>query len=199
MDLIPLSLFVDGASTLANPMLLLWIFVGVMVGLIFGAAPGLTATAGVAIATPLTFGASFETSMALLLGIYCGGYFAGSIPAILINTPGAPGNAATALDGYRMARAGKADSALSIAVIASFVGGIISVVVLMLAAPTLADFALQFTSVEYFSLGLFGLICIAAVSGGSVIKGVICALIGILLGSVGIDPVGGMTRLTEFR
>ena len=196
MDLIPLSLFVDGASTLANPMLLLWIFVGVMVGLIFGAAPGLTATAGVAIATPLTFGASFETSMALLLGIYCGGYFAGSIPAILINTPGAPGNAATALDGYRMARAGKADSALSIAVIASFVGGIISVVVLMLAAPTLADFALQFTSVEYFSLGLFGLICIAAVSGGSVIKGVICALIGILLGSVGIDPVGGMTRLT---
>ncbi|MEQ8709791.1 MAG: tripartite tricarboxylate transporter permease [Rhodospirillales bacterium] len=196
MDLIPLSLFIDGASSLASPMLLLWIFVGVLVGLIFGAAPGLTATAGVAIATPLTFGASFETSMALLLGIYCGGYFAGSIPAILINTPGAPGNAATALDGYRMARAGRADQALSLAVIASFIGGITSVVVLMLAAPTLADFALRFTSVEYFSLGLFGLVCIAAVSGGSVTKGVICALLGILLGSIGIDPVGGMTRLT---
>ena len=89
MDLIPLTTIAAGASAVLDPLILLWIFGGVLVGLIFGAAPGLTATAGVAIATPLTFGVSFEVAMALLLGIYVGGYFAGSIPAILINTPGA--------------------------------------------------------------------------------------------------------------
>lgn len=194
--MIPLDMFADGAASIADPLLLLWIFAGVVVGLIFGAAPGLTATAGVAIATPLTFGASFETAMALLLGIYCGGYFAGSIPAILINTPGAPGNAATALDGYRMAKAGRADEAIGLAVVASCIGGVVSAAILMLAAPSLADVALQFTSVEYFSLGLFGLVCVAAVSGGSVPKGMACACIGMLIGCIGIDPVGGMTRLT---
>ena len=162
----------------------------------FGAAPGLTATAGVAIATPLTFGISFETAMALLLGIYCGGYFAGSVPAILINTPGAPGNAATALDGYRLAQAGKADLALSLSVISSFIGGFVSVLVLMIAAPNLANVALEFTSVEYFALGAFGLACVAAISGDSIVKGAIAAVVGMFLGCSGIDPVGGMTRLT---
>ena len=196
MDLIPFSAIGAAVGAIADPMILLWILIGVVVGLIFGAAPGLTATAGVAIATPLTFGASFEVAMALLLGIYCGGYFAGSIPAILINTPGAPGNAATALDGYKMARRGKADLAISLSVISSFIGGFVSILVLMLAAPRLADFALEFTSVEYFALGSFGLVCVAAVSGGSLLKGMIAAALGMLLGCSGIDPVGGMTRLT---
>lgn len=196
MDLISLAALGEGAAALADPVVVLWILVGVVVGMIFGAAPGLTATAGVAIATPLTFGASFEVAMALLLGIYCGGYFAGSIPAILINTPGAPGNAATAIDGYKLARRGKADLALSLSVVSSFIGGFFSILVLMLAAPSLAEFALSFTSVEYFALGSFGLICVATVSGGSLLKGAIGAVFGMILGCSGIDPVGGTTRLT---
>ncbi|MEQ8356194.1 MAG: tripartite tricarboxylate transporter permease [Kiloniellaceae bacterium] len=196
MDLIPFDTLVAGAATVFQPEILLWTLIGVLVGFVFGASPGLTATTGVAIATPLTFGAGFDVAMALLLGIYSAGYFAGSIPAILINTPGAPGNAATALDGYRLARAGKADLAISLAVIASVIGGLISIAILMVAAPNLAAFALEFTSVEYFALGLFGLICVAAVSGGSLVKGILGATIGMFLGTMGIDEVGGMPRFT---
>ncbi|TNE35556.1 MAG: C4-dicarboxylate ABC transporter permease [Alphaproteobacteria bacterium] len=186
----------DAATATLQLNILFWILIGVLIGFVFGAAPGLTATTGVAIATPLTFGVGFDVSMALLLGIYSAGYFAGSIPAILINTPGAPGNAATALDGYRLARMGKADLAISLAVVASVIGGIFSIIILMLAAPVLSSFALEFTSIEYFSLGLFGLICVAAVSGGSLIKGVIGAAIGMFLGTIGIDDVGGTIRFS---
>lgn len=196
MDLIPLDTLSAGAAAVLQPDILLWTLVGVLIGFVFGAAPGLTATTGVAIATPLTFGVGFDVAMALLLGIYAAGYFAGSIPAILINTPGAPGNAATALDGYRLARAGKADLAISLAVVASVVGGAISIAILMVAAPNLASFALEFTSVEYFALGLFGLVCVAAVSGGSLLKGIIGAALGMFLGTVGIDEVGGTSRFT---
>ncbi|MCP5373477.1 MAG: tripartite tricarboxylate transporter permease [Hyphomicrobiales bacterium] len=194
--MIPLDTILAGAAAVFQAKILLWVLVGVLVGFVFGASPGLTATTGVAIATPLTFGASFEVAMALLLGIYSAGYFAGSIPAILINTPGAPGNAATALDGYRLARAGKADLAISLAVVASVLGGLISLAILMVAAPNLANFALEFTSVEYFALGLFGLICVAAVSGGSLVKGIMGAAMGMFLGTIGIDEVGGTTRFT---
>jgi putative tricarboxylic transport membrane protein len=196
MDLISLDTIASGAAGVFQPEILFWILIGVLAGFVFGASPGLTATTGVAIATPLTFGASFEVAMALLLGIYSAGYFAGSIPAILINTPGAPGNAATALDGYRLARAGKADMAISLAVVASVIGGVVSIGILMVAAPNLANFALEFTSIEYFALGLFGLVCVAAVSGGSLLKGVVGAAIGMLLGTIGIDEVGGTTRFT---
>lgn len=196
MDIVPLDAMVAATFAVFQINILLWIFVGVLVGFVFGASPGLTATTGVAIATPLTFGMSFEVSMALLLGIYSAGYFAGSIPAILINTPGAPGNAATALSGYKLARAGKADLAISLAVVASAIGGVFSVIILMFAAPNLANFALEFTSIEYFMLGLFGLICVAAVSGGSLIKGMAGAAFGMFLGTMGIDEVGGTTRFT---
>ncbi|MDR6266829.1 tripartite tricarboxylate transporter permease [Roseobacter sp. N2S] len=194
MDLIPLETIFAAVGSVFQVPILLWIFAGVIIGFIFGASPGLTATTGVAIATPLTFGVSFEVAMALLLGIYSAGYFAGSIPAILINTPGSPGNAATAVDGYKLARKGKADLAISLAVVASGFGAAFSIAALMIAAPNLANFALQFTSVEYFALGLFGLICVAAVSGGSPIKGIIAASFGMFLGTVGIDDVGGMMR-----
>ncbi|WP_373090051.1 tripartite tricarboxylate transporter permease [Sneathiella sp.] len=196
MDVISLGTIIDAAAAVLQLNILFWILIGVLIGFVFGAAPGLTATTGVAIATPLTFGASFEVAMALLLGIYSAGYFAGSIPAILINTPGAPGNAATALDGYRLARMGKADLAISLAVVASVIGGVFSIVVLMFAAPVLSNFALKFTSVEYFSLGLFGLICVSAVSGGSLAKGITGAAIGMFLGTIGIDEVGGTMRFT---
>ncbi len=196
MDLIPQDAIAAAITALARIEILLWIVAGVLIGFVFGASPGLTATTGVAIATPLTFDSSFEAAMALLLGIYCAGYFAGSIPAILINTPGAPGNAATALGGYRLARAGKADLAISLSVVASVIGGVFSIIVLMAGAPYLAAFALEFTSVEYFALGLFGMVCVAAVSGGSLAKGIAGAALGMILGTIGIDEVGGTTRFT---
>ena len=190
------ALLLDAARSILDPTILGVLLAGVLAGLLFGAAPGLTATAGVAIATPLTFGASFEVSMALLLGLYCAGYFAGSIPAVLINTPGAPGNAPAALSGYRLARAGKAELALSLAIVASVFGGIFSLIVLMVSAPWLAGFALRFTSVEYCVLGLFGLLCVAAVSGGAILKGIVAAAFGMSLGTLGIDEVGGLSRFT---
>ncbi len=196
MDMLAMSDVFAGLSMAASPTVLLWSLVGVIVGMIFGAAPGLTATAGVAIATPLTFGVGFEQSMGLLLGIYCGGYFAGSIPAILVNTPGAPGNAASTLDGYPMARGGKADMALALAIISSFIGGIFSGFVLMLLAPALSGAALEFTAVEYAGFGIFGLVCVASISGKSILRGCIAATIGMICGTVGIDPEDGVVRLT---
>ncbi len=196
MDLVAPATLAAALVAVLDPAILLWILAGVAAGLVFGASPGLTATTGVALATPLTFGTGFDQAMALLLGLYCAGYFAGSVPAILINTPGAPGNAATALDGHRLARAGRADLALGLAIVASTLGGLLSLLVLTLAAPGLAGFALEFTSVEYFSLGLFGVVCVATVSGRSLAKGIAGAAIGMLLGAVGIDEVGGTTRFT---
>lgn len=194
--MLSLSDVLAGLSATMTLSILLWSIIGVVVGMIFGAAPGLTATAGVAIATPLTFGVSFEQSMGLLLGIYCGGYFAGSIPAILVNTPGAPGNAATALDGHAMSRKGNADLALALAIISSFIGGVFSGAVLMLLAPALSGIALQFTAVEYAGFGIFGLVCVASISGGSILRGCVAATIGMILGTVGIDPEDGVMRLT---
>ena len=196
MEVIRAADIVSALAVLDDPFLWLWVIGGVAIGIVFGATPGLTATAGVAIATPLTFGLDFTASMALLLGVYCGGYFAGSIPAILVNIPGAPGNAATAIDGYAMARRGEADKALCLAVAASFIGAIFSIVVLAVSAPALAAFALKFTSVEYAMLAAFGMTCVAGISGGALLKGVIGATLGMVLGTIGIDSVGGMERFT---
>ena len=196
MDIISFSDMLAGLSMATAPLTLLWSFLGVFIGMIFGAAPGLTATAGIAITTPLTFGVPFGQAMSLLLGIYCGGYFAGSIPAILVNTPGAPGNAATSLDGHAMARKGRADLALALAITGSFLGGVFSGVVLMLLAPVLSGIAIKFTSVEYTSFGLFGLVCVAAISRGSILRGCVAATLGMLLGTVGLDPEYGVIRLT---
>ena len=197
MEFLAFSDFMTGLGMAITPTVLGCILLGVVIGVIFGAAPGLTATAGVAIVTPLTYGISFESSMGILLGIYCGGYFAGSIPAILVNTPGAPGNSATALDGHAMAKNGEASRALSLATTGSFVGGLASGLILLFFAPMLSGLALKFTSVEYFSFGLFGLVCVAAISGGDLLCGCTAACMGLILGCVGTDPVtGAVDRLT---
>jgi putative tricarboxylic transport membrane protein len=175
---------------------LVWIFLGVLIGVIFGAVPGLTATTGVALFTPVTFNMSLEVSFCFLIGIYCGGFYAGSIPAILINTPGAPGNAATALDGHAMAKKGLAGDALGHSVISSWIGGTASAFALLLFAPIIGSIALKFGAPEYFSIGFLGLMCVAGVSGGSLLKGVAGASIGMLLGSIGMDPIGGISRFT---
>lgn len=173
-----------------------WICLGTVVGILFGAAPGLTATTAVALFTPITFYMSLNVSMSFLMGIYCGGFYAGSIPAILINTPGAPGNAATVMDGYPMAKNGQAGQALGHSIVASWIGGTISAFALLIFAPLIAKIALKFGAPEYFAVAMLGLVCIAGVSGKSMTKGIAGAAIGMFLGTIGMDPIDGLPRFT---
>jgi putative tricarboxylic transport membrane protein len=175
---------------------LLYINIGLAAGIVIGALPGLTATMGVALLLPLTYGLDSLTGMLLLLGVYCGGIYGGSITAILIKTPGTPASAATVLDGYPLAQQGRAGEALNMALVASTIGGLFSALMLLLIAPQLARFALQIGPAEYFSLAVFGLTIISSVSGKSIVKGLITGLFGMLIASVGLDPVGGFDRLT---
>ncbi|WP_243112626.1 tripartite tricarboxylate transporter permease [Caproiciproducens sp. NJN-50] len=169
--------------------------IGLAAGIIVGALPGLTGTMCIALLLPMTYGLNSITGMILLLGVYCGGIYGGSITAILINTPGTPASAATVLDGYPMAKKGQAGRALNLALSASEVGGLFSVAVLIVAAPQIARVALDFGPAEYFALALFGLTIIASV-GGSLIKGLIMGLAGLFVATIGMDPVGGTNRFT---
>ena len=178
------------------PMSLLWMNIGLAAGIIIGALPGLTGTMGIALLLPLTYGMSSIHGMMLLLGVYCGGIYGGSITAILINTPGTPASAATSLDGYPMAQQGHAKRALYDALAASMIGGLISCVILLTCAPMVAKFALNFGAREYFALSLFGLTIIASVGGKSVLKGLLMGFAGLLLGCVGIDSLEGVSRFT---
>lgn len=170
--------------------------VGVCAGIIVGALPGLTGTMCIALLLPMTYGLNSITGMLLLLGVYCGGIYGGSITAILINTPGTPASAATAIDGYAMARKGQAGRALRTALSASLVGGLFSCAVLIVAAPVIANFALRFGPAEYFALALFGLTIIASVGGDSLIKGLLMGMAGLLVSVIGLDPVDGIDRFS---
>ena len=175
---------------------ILWLNVGLAGGIIVGALPGLTGTMAMALLLPLTYGLSSIPGMMLLLGVYCGGIYGGSITAILINTPGTPASAATSLDGYPMAQAGHGLRALHTALAASTIGGLFSVVVLLFLAPPIAQFALKFGPAEYFALALFGLTIIASVGGKSQIKGLLMGFVGLLISCIGIDPMDGVSRFT---
>lgn len=174
----------------------LWMNVGLATGIIVGALPGLTGTMAIALLLPVTYGMESIYGMMLLLGVYCGGIYGGSITAILINTPGTPASAATSLDGYPMARAGQGKRALHHALGASLIGGLFSVLVLSIAAPAIARVALSFGSREYFALAVFGLTIIASIGGGSAVKGLLMGFMGLLLSVVGIDSLDGVSRLT---
>jgi len=167
---------------------------GLFVGIIIGALPGLSATMGVALLMPLTFGMDTITAIVLLLGVYCGGIYGGSITAILIKTPGTAASAATTLDGYPLAQQGKAGVALDIALKASVFGGVVSALILLLVAEKISSFALSFAAPEYFSLALFGLTIISSVSGKNQIKGLISGMLGLLVSCVGMDPINGTNR-----
>ncbi len=175
---------------------ILWMNIGLAAGIVIGALPGLTGTMGIALLLPLTYGMDSVTGMMLLLGVYCGGIYGGSITGILINTPGTPASAATSLDGYPMAKQGHALKALNLALSASLIGGLFSCAVLFFAAPAIANFALKFGATEYFALALFGLTIIASVGGKSMIKGLLMGFAGLLLSCVGIDSLDGVSRFT---
>lgn len=169
---------------------------GTVLGIILGALPGIGSTVAVAIILPFTLTMSQAPAILLLLAVYAGSVYGGSISAILINTPGTPQSAATCLDGYPMSQRGEAGLALGWSTIASVVGGIASSILLIFAAPQLAAFALNFGPIETFALIMLGMTCIVSVSEGSVIKGLLAGAIGVFLSTVGGDPITGEARFT---
>ncbi len=190
------ALLLNGLHTTFSLAIFPFLVLGVAGGIVIGALPGLTATMGVAVLLPLTFGMESTRALVMLAGIYIGAIYGGSISAILLKTPGTPAAAATVLDGYELARKGEAAKALSISAIASFVGGIVSTVMLITISPILANFALRFGAPEYFALAVFGLSIIASISGKSPVKGLLAGMFGLLISTVGLDPVTSFPRFT---
>jgi putative tricarboxylic transport membrane protein len=173
---------------LTDPAVLVAIFLGVVIGIIFGAIPGFSATMTIILFTPVTI--PFDASVALifLVSAYGGAVYAGSIPAILINTPGAPGSVVTCWDGYEFTKAGRATYALAASAMASGVAGIIAAAILLLVGPALAEFALNFGPVELFLLAVFALTIIPAAKGQSLLKGLLGGGFGLLIATIGSDP-----------
>lgn len=172
------------------------VVMGVGIGVIFGGIPGLNAIIGVTLALPFTFYMSPSEALCLLAGIYKGGVYAGSIPAILLNIPGAPEAAATAADGNAMALAGKGKKALHISLYASVVGSLAGDLALIILAAWLAQWALQVGPAEMFCLIVFALSIIGSVSGRSLPKGIIAGLLGLLVATIGMDTMTGVPRFT---
>lgn len=189
------DLYLAGLSYFANPMMFVYSFFGVLVGIIFGALPGLTATMTIAVFIPFTFGVSAVQSFAFLLGLYSGAVYGGSVSAILINIPGTPSAIATGFDGYPMCQQGRAGEAIGVSTIASGLGGLFSVIVLAFAAPLVAGIALEFSAEEYVGITLIGLSIIAIISPGSTVKGLMAGTLGLIIGIVGLDPMGSYPRL----
>ena len=168
------------------------LFIGVFMGIVFGALPGLTATMGLALLVPFTFTMSPTAGLIMLAGIYVGAMYGDAIPAILINTPGTPAAIATTFDGFPLAQKGMAQHGLVAAAVASSFGSLVANIVLAAAAPPLAEISLKFGPPEYFWLGIFGLTIISTLSSGSPIK-------GFLAGVHRYDPVGGGHGRTGWR
>ena len=165
-------------------------------GIMVGALPGLTATMACALLVPVTFSLDTVPAFCVLLGIYCGAIYGGSIAGILINIPGTPAAAATMIDGFAMARKGQAGKALGMACIASSAGGLISAVFMTFLSPQIAKIALKFGPSEYFGIALFALSILVMISGKSLVKGLIAAVFGLILTTVGMDPNTGFDRFT---
>ncbi|PWR11752.1 transporter [Micromonospora sicca] len=185
-----------GFQTALTPQNLLWCFVGVLAGTVIGLLPGLGSTTGVAVLLPLTLDFEPVTALIMLAGIYYGAQYGGTITSVLISTPGEASSVVTTLDGYQMARRGRAGAALSIAAIGSFVAAIFSLVLLMVVAPPFADFALKFGPVENLAIMILGLATIVSFSGDSRIRGFAMAAAGLLLATVGLDAGTGTSRFT---
>ncbi len=189
-------LYVAGLHLVFSADVLLLLAIGVFFGIAIGALPGLTVTMAVAILSPITYSLSPLAAILTLIGIYCGGNYGGSISACLVNIPGTPSAIMTTLDGYPLSQKGQAGTAIGIATIASFLGGFGSVVVLSVLAPVIAQFALNFNSAEFFVLGVLGVSLIAYVGQGSTLKGLLAGALGLLLATVGVDPMMGYPRFT---
>lgn len=191
-----LDSLMQGFSVALDPMNLVWVTVGVALGTVFGLMPGIGPTAGVALLLPLTFSMEASSAIIMLAGIYYGTMYGGRIPAILIRMPGDASAVITTLDGYPLAKEGKAGSALGITAIGSFIGGTVAIVGLTFLAPPLAKIAKAFGPPELFMLLLFGILMVVFISAGSMLKSFVMTLFGFLIASVGMDPIEGTERLT---
>lgn len=186
----------SGFSIALNPWNLLYALVGALLGTLVGVLPGLGPPATIALLFPVTYKIEPVSAVIMLAGIYYGAMYGGSTTSILLNIPGEPASVITCLDGYQMARQGRAGPALGISAIGSFFAGTIAVLGLSIAAPLMATFAIKFGYPDYFSLVVFGIVMAIYLSEKSILKGLIMAVLGILLGAVGLDPVTGLERFT---
>lgn len=168
---------------------------GSLLGIIIGAIPGLSGSIGIILLLPLIYTLDMVPALVVMAGMFCGTMYGGSLPAILIQTPGTPSAAATVLEGGPLTRQGKAGKAITVALVGSVTGGIVSGLCLMFLSPVLADFALKFQAPEYFALAIFGLTLIAS-SGENFIKGLIAGFLGLLLSCIGVDVITGSARFT---
>jgi putative tricarboxylic transport membrane protein len=186
--------FHEISANLGSAAVWLSLLAGVLGGLFVGAMPGLSATMGVALLVPFTFGMPIMPALALLIGVYCGAIYGGTITAILVRTPGTPASAATIFDGFPLAQRGEGGRALAVAAASALGGGLIGTALLMVLAPQISSFALRFGAPEYCALALCGLTLIVAVSADNPLKGAVAGLGGLLLSTVGIDPISGYPR-----
>lgn len=185
-----------GFGAVLTPTTLALMLMGIVAGLLVGALPGLTAVMAVSLLIPITFGLDGVTALAVLLSVFMGSISGGFVSAILVNTPGTPSSIATSLDGYPLARQGRAGEALGYAFITSIVGSLIGVLVLILLAQPVSAIALKFSAPEYFAIAIFGLTMIISVSSKDLTKGIIAGLAGFFLATIGLDPVTGVQRFT---
>mgnify|MGYP001359596686 CR=1 FL=1 len=185
-----------GFSVALQPSVLAYAFAGCVIGTLVGMLPGLGPLAGISLLLPATFGLNPIVAIVLLAGVYYGAMYGGSTTSILMRIPGEAASVMTCIDGYAMTQRGRAGPALAIAAIGSFVAGTLSVLALMLLAPTLASFALRFGPPEYTALLLMGFFVLSYMSGGSMVKTLAMAAVGLLLGMIGIDAMSGYTRFT---
>jgi putative tricarboxylic transport membrane protein len=189
------SLWTGFATTLAPGNFLL-VFLGVVIGTVIGVLPGLGPTASIALLLPATVGMDMIPSLIFLAGIYYGAMYGGSTTSVLVNIPGEAASVITCIDGYQMARQGRAGAALGIAAFGSFIGGTLGVVAVMLISPFLAEAALKFGAPEMFALLFFAFTCIGTLVGKSIARGLLMAALGLLLGVVGTDDIHGVDRFT---
>ena len=191
-----LDMIAIGIANVFQPQLVLLIAAGVVVGIIFGAVPGLTAVMAIALCLPLTYGMSPAAGMSLLVALFVGATSGGLISAILLKIPGTPSSIATTFDGCPMMEKGEGAKALGVAIVFSFIGTIFSIAALMFIAPSLARVALSFGPHEYFAIAFFSLTLIASLSSGSMVTGIFSGLFGFAVSTVGIAPVEAIRRFT---
>ncbi|WP_415834004.1 tripartite tricarboxylate transporter permease, partial [Kerstersia similis] len=179
-----------------DPKLLMMAAIGTFAGIYIGAIPGLSVTMAVSILISFTFKWPVNEALVLIAGIYLGGVYGGSRASILLNIPGGPAQIATSLDGYPIAKRGEAGLAIGLTTVVSVIGGFIAIAVLAIAAPVVSEFALTFGPREYLLLAAWGLLLVGSLSGGSISKGMFAGALGVLIGSVGLDPLTAQPRFT---
>ncbi len=191
-----LHLLITGFSVALQPLNLFYCFMGCMIGTLVGVLPGLGPTAALSLLLPATFHLNPVSAIIMLSGIYYGSQYGGSTTSILVNIPGEASSVVTCLDGYQMARQGRAGPALGISAFGSFIAGTLGIIGLMTMAPRLANVALAFGPPEYFSLMCLGMVILTFLSSTSMVRALMMACFGVIVGMVGMDPVSGSTRLT---